>query len=118
YDPAPRMRVVGPGHTAGENTHVSQTVSDWTCSLDELVDLCPNLEHVALVIAWFGDDLRCGECSIGPRVEAAAREVHGADWSVMGLERGAAPVVSSHDGAAAYGGTPSDSAVLAAIADL
>ncbi|KRA55774.1 glycoside hydrolase/phage tail family protein [Devosia sp. Root635] len=118
YDPTPRVRIVGPGQTAGENTHVSSSVSDWTASIDELVALCPNLEHVALVVAWFGDDLRCGHCAIGPRVEAAERTVLGAEWSVMGLGRGDVPVVSSHGGGAAYGGTPSDAAVLAAIADL
>src|SRR5690606_36842999 len=57
-------------------------------------------------------------CTIGPRVEAAGREVQGTEWSVAGLGRGDVPVVSSHDGGAAYGGTPSDAAVLAAIADL
>ncbi|MBE0581825.1 glycoside hydrolase/phage tail family protein [Devosia sp.] len=118
YDPAPRVRIVGRGQTAGENTHLSASVSDWTASIDELMALCPNLEHVALVVAWFGNDLRCGHCAIGPRVEAAERSVLGADWSVMGLGRGDVPVVSTHNGGAAYGGTPSDASVLAAIADL
>lgn len=118
YDPSPRVRVTGPGATVGENTHVSASVSDWTCSIDELMDLCPNLERVALVVAWFGNDLRCGSCAVGPRVEAAARAVQGAEWSVMGLTRGAVPVVSFHDGGPAYGGTPSDASVLSAIADL
>ena len=36
----------------------------------------------------------------------------------MGYGRADVPVVSDHDGGPAYGGTPSDSAVLAAIADL
>lgn len=118
YDPSPRVRVKTPGSTLGENTHVSQSVSDWTCSIDELMDLCPNLEHVALVVAWFGNDLRCANCAIGPRVEAASRDVVGASWSVMGLGRGSVPVVSTHAGGPAYGGTPSDASVRAAIADL
>jgi len=118
YDPTPRVRLAGPGETVGENTHVFPHVSDWSWSIDELTALCPNLQHVALVVAWFGDDLRCGQCSIGPRVEAAHRPMLDTDWSVAGLARGDVPVVSSHNGSAAYGGTPSDSAVLAAIADL
>lgn len=118
YDPAPRVRIVGRGQTAGENTHLSAAQSDWTASIDELMALCPNLEHVALVVAWFGNDLRCGHCAIGPRVEAAERSVLGTDWSVMGQGRGDVPVVSSHNGGAAYGGTPSDASVLGAIADL
>jgi hypothetical protein len=118
YDPSPRVRVVGPGSTALENTHQSQDVSDWTLSIDELCDLCPNLTNVSLVVAWFGDDLRCGHCTIRPKVESASRNVKGTDWSVAGLGRGAAGVVSTYDGGPAYGGTPSDAAVRAAIADL
>lgn len=118
YDPVARVRLVSPGVTLGENTHVSRDVSDWTLSIDELIDLCPNLENVALVIAWFGDDLRCGECAIGPRVEAADRNVLDTEWEVEGLGRGDVPLVSSSGGGPAYGGTPSDAAVRAAIADL
>ncbi len=118
YDPTPRVRVVGPGATVNENAHQSAATSDWTLSLDELTSLCPNLEHVALVVAWFGDDLRASHCTIAPRVEASARDVNGASWSVAGLSRSAAQVVSFVDGGPAYGGTPSDAAVLAAIADL
>jgi len=118
YDPGVRVRVVGRGAVETDNAHQSALVSDWSLSLDELQDLCPNLEHVALVVSWFGDDLRCGECSVRPKVEAASREVRGADWSVAGISRDEAEVVSIHDGGPAYGGTPSDAAVLAAIADL
>ena len=118
YDPAPRVRLLGPGQTQGKNTHVSASVSDWTVSIDQLMDLCRNLQHVALVVAWFGNDLRCGSCTVGPRVEAADREVLGTSWSVAGLGRGSVPLVSQHNGSPAYGGTPSDASVLAAIADL
>ena len=118
YDPVPRVRVVGPGATEPENTHLSRERADWTLSIDELVALCPNLEHVALVVAWFGDDLRCAACSVAPRVEAAGRQVEDVAWAVAGLTRAGARLVSSHLGAPAYGGTPSDGAVLAAIADL
>jgi len=118
YDPVPRVRMVGPGATANENTHASSRLSDWTLSIDELQDLCPNLKHVSLVVAWFGDDLRCGSCTIRPKVEDATRAVAGTSWAVSGVQRGAAQVVSSFGGGPAYGGTPSDGAVLAAIADL
>ncbi|GHA29272.1 hypothetical protein GCM10007989_26060 [Devosia pacifica] len=118
YDPQPRVRIVGPGETRGENTHLSQFTSDWTLSIDELQALCPNLKHVALVVSWFGDDLRCGHCTVGPRVEAAQRNLDGVKWSVAGLGRSDVPVVSQHAGGPAYGGTPSDEAVHAAIVDL
>src|SRR5262249_35082066 len=118
YDPEPLVRIVSPGVTASENAHLSAEASDWSLSIDELVALCPNLEHVALVVAWFGDDLRCGHCTIAPKVESTTRVVEGAEWAVAGLTRETAGVVSTHDGGPAYGGTPSDAAVLAAIADL
>lgn len=118
YDPVARVRIVGRGAAQRENAHASALVSDWTVSIDELQDLCPNLEHVALVVSWFGDDLRAGECSVRPKVEAASRAVKGAEWSVAGISRDEAEVVSTHDGGPAYGGTPSDGAVRAAISDL
>jgi hypothetical protein len=118
YDPAPRVRVLGPGAGVSENAHLLAGTSNWTCSIDELQALCPNLEHVALVVSWFGDDLRCGSCAVAPRVEGADRTIEGTSWSVAGISREAAQVVSSHNGGPAYGGTPSDASVLAAIADL
>src|SRR5690606_13878371 len=113
-----RVRITGVGRTASENTQMSGLRSDWDISIDELTALCPNLEHVGLVVAWFGTDLRCGECVIEPRVEASNRDIKGANWAVAGRSRAAANVVSEHNGGPAYGGTPSDASVLAAIADL
>ena len=118
YDPTPRVRILGHGSIEAENTHILGRSSDWSISIDELQGLCPNLEHVALVVAWFGDDLRCGNCKVQPRVENASRQIKGTQWVVNGLTRAEVPVVSYHDGGPAYGGTPSDTAVLAAIADL
>jgi hypothetical protein len=118
YDPTPRVRIVRKGTTETENSHQTAGQSDFTVSIDELVALCPNLEHVELVVAWFGDDLRAGECRVRPKVESASRKVKGTEWQVAGLDRADAEMVSEVDGGPAYGGTPSDEAVRAAIADL
>ncbi|WP_425033498.1 baseplate multidomain protein megatron [Pelagibacterium sp.] len=118
YDPKPRVRVLGPGRAAAENCHLSAVRSDWDMSIDELTALCPDLEHVGLVVAWFGTDLRCGQCVVEPRVDSTNKQVKGTNWSVAGLERSEVNRVSDHDGGAAYGGTPSDASVKAAIADL
>lgn len=118
YDPRPRVRLLGGGRTKPENTHMSRQLSDWTLSLDELQALYPNLKHVALVVAWFGDDLRCGQCSVAPRVESRDKAVRRVEWEVAGLERDEARPVSWHEGGPAYGGTPSDAAMIAAIEDL
>jgi hypothetical protein len=105
-------------HSAGGlvNRNNLMAASDWTASIDELAALCPALETVALVVSWFGDDLRAGECHIAPRVEFTGSG--GENWSVAGVGRSGCAAVSRIDDRPAYGGTPADSAVLAAIADL
>lgn len=118
YDPRPRVRVLGPGRAAAENCHLSAARSDWDISIDELTALCPDLEHVGLVVAWFGTDLRCGQCTVEPRVDSTSKQVRGTNWQVAGKTRAEANRVSDHHGGAAYGGTPSDASVKAAIADL
>ncbi|WP_029042680.1 baseplate multidomain protein megatron [Cucumibacter marinus] len=118
YDPEPRYRILGPGASRPENVHQREGLSDWTVSLDELQALCPSLEHVALVVSWFGDDLRCGQCSIRPKTVGTDRDIRDADWEVSGIGRSGATPVTEALGGPAFGGTPSDASVLAAIADL
>lgn len=98
------------------NTLVAST--DWQASLDELQALCPNLESVALVVAWFGTDLRAGNCRVLPGVEVGYRREESRAWSVAGLSREDAYVVSRHAGGPAYGGSPSDQSLIEAIRDL
>ncbi|MEW9837857.1 baseplate multidomain protein megatron, partial [Mesorhizobium marinum] len=106
------------GETEAVNRHTLLEGTDLTASLDELQMLCPNLEHVAVVVAWFGDDLRAGSCRIRPGVTTDNGAGFSANWRVSGVARGSAMVVSTHDGGAAYGGTPSDRSVMDAIADI
>ncbi|WP_150522946.1 baseplate multidomain protein megatron [Roseibium sediminis] len=107
-----------PGVTESINAHVPGSVSDWTASIDELQALCPNLKRVALIVAWFGDDLRAGHCTIRPKVEEGWKQTSGASWSVAGVQREDAVPVSRVEDRPAYGGTPSDETVIAAIRDL
>ena len=118
YDPLPVARVGGPGVTLAENVHAVRDVSDWTVSIDELQSLCPSLEWVTLVVAWFGDDLRAGHCTVKPKVDSATKVTSGATWSVSGLTRASAETVSLVEGRPAYGGSPNDLSVMRAIADL
>jgi hypothetical protein len=108
---------VRAGETLSLNRNILYAGSDWEASLDELQALCPNLERVALVVSWFGDDLRAGNCKITPRVSMAIPYKDDA-WKVSNLTRGTAKVVSQHDGKAAFGGTPDDKSVIFAIQDL
>ena len=118
YDTLSVTREVAEGVTEPENAHASGVRSDWTVSLDQLSSTCRNLEAASLVVAWFGTDLRCGSCEVKPGVESATKATDPETWSVGGIGRGAAHVVSSSGGDPAFGGTPSDASVIRAIQDL
>ncbi|MBB4007318.1 baseplate multidomain protein megatron [Allorhizobium taibaishanense] len=107
----------GDGSQRIVNRNTLTAATDWQASLDELQALCPNLAHAALVVSWFGTDLRADHCAILPGVEMASRDESRA-WSVSGITRAKAHVVSQSGGGPAYGGTPSDKSVIEAIKDL
>jgi hypothetical protein len=117
YSPTVVKGVVGPGNQAPVNRHIDGSVSDWQAALDELQATCPNLERVALVVAWFGNDLRAGDCTLKPAVVDRTTE-NAPAWGAAGLTRTTARLVSTYDGKPAFGGTPSDASVIAAIRDL
>ncbi|MFT0890921.1 baseplate multidomain protein megatron [Pseudochelatococcus sp. G4_1912] len=115
YETATVMRMLGPGVSAPENQHQGQRGTDMLASFDALAAVCPNLQRVAIVTSWFGNDLRAGQCTIKPRVEYNNKHTFGGTWSVAGLLRHQVEEVSRIDGNPAYGGTPSDASVLAII---
>lgn len=118
YEPASVTKTVSDGVTENVNHHLPGSQSDWTQSINQLQALCPNLEWASLIVTWFGSDLRCGECVVEPRVDAATKATNGQTWSVAGLTRNNANLVSSVNDRAAFGGTPSDQSVINAIQDL
>lgn len=118
YDTINTVQVFGPGSYGAEARHVSTAGSDFESSLDQLLAACPNIERVSLVVAWFGDDLRAGECRIRPMCERHLKSTFPQEWAVGGLSRLLLPDVSKHEGRAAYGGTPADVTVVRAIRKL
>ncbi|CAH1656806.1 Putative tail protein [Hyphomicrobiales bacterium] len=118
YEPQAVSQVLGPGVTRSENRHQLFRPSDVVASLDVLQALCPNLERIALVVSWFGDDLRAGHCTITPRVETYLKTTEDLQWQVAGLDRMSARQVSQLDARPAYGGTPSDSSVIDLIREI
>ena len=118
YAAEPVFRRDGPGVEVAENLHAERERANLLVSLDQLAVDFPNCETVMLVVAWFGNDLRCGECQIRPGVEIAAKLNTPHAWKVGDVTREGAHLVSSHDGAPAFGGTPSDRSVLQAIDEL
>ncbi len=118
YDTTSVTRTVSAGVTASENAHVSTTNSNWTVSLDQLQAKCKNIDAASLVVAWFGDDLRCGQCTVKPGVDSASKITSPYDWQVSGIGRSSARLVSKIGGQATFGGTPSDASVIRAIQDM
>jgi len=105
------------GNTSLENARRGSGQSDWSVSLDMLEGVLPNCGTVALVVSWFGTDLRAGYCQFEPRVELADKFTL-PDWRVSGLSRADANLVSQIDGKPAFGSTPADESVMGAIQDL
>jgi hypothetical protein len=117
YETAEVMRDLGGGRWLSENRRGSGGV-DVKASLDALQEQLPGVGSVSLFVAWFGDDLRAANCALAPKVETRDKSTAPLSWLAGGLGRSSAPVVSSIDGDAAYGGTPSDHSVLSAIAEI
>jgi hypothetical protein len=111
-------RVGFGGERFTENAHSRLGTSDFNVAVDQLEAALPNAASVSLVSSWFGTDLRAGYCQVLPGVERADKDTAPLMWSVAGVSRGAARVVTQQDGRPAYGGTPSDSTVISAIRNL
>jgi hypothetical protein len=115
YATTPQRRVMSEGHEIGENLHVQTERSDFDVSLDNLARDFPSVTSVSLVVAWFGTDLRAGACQIVPKVEGTSKQTRPANWSVAGVTRSSATLVSQSGGKPAYGGTPDDQSVIEGI---
>jgi hypothetical protein len=118
YDTVIHSRDLGGGATTQENQFAGEDAADWHVALDDLEASLPNVGTVLLVVGWFGDDLRAGNCTVRPKVEFAAKTTTPNAWKVHTLTRDLALVVSTVDGRPAYGGTPSDDSVVRAVRDL
>ncbi|MHA3977373.1 baseplate multidomain protein megatron [Halovulum sp. GXIMD14794] len=107
------------GAQTPENLNALSDTADMVVALDRLQAMAPNVESVSLVVAWFGNDLRVGDCKIRPGVEVSAKTTSPQTWSVNGVSRAAAHLVSRDDqDRPVYGGTPADFAVVQAIKEM
>ncbi|MEP0070028.1 glycoside hydrolase/phage tail family protein [Pyruvatibacter sp.] len=118
YEPSPVTKTFPGGVSQPVNTNNALGGTDWKVAIDQLQETCPNLVRAGLIVSWFGDDLRAGECTVRPKVERGDTQTTPSDWSVAELTRATADTVSQIDSRPAYGGTPSDASVIAAIKDL
>ena len=106
----------GPGLARSANVHAPGGVTDFAASLDALSEELPGVGSVAMVVCWFGDDLRCADCRVTPRVEQRMAEGEPMGWGVSGVGREDAVLVPRDgEGRPIYGGTPSDASVIEAV---
>ncbi|PZX17704.1 putative tail protein [Palleronia aestuarii] len=105
----------GPGVSHYSNVNTPSGATDFAASLDALVGELPRCGAASLIVSWFGDDLRCGHCTVEPKVEQ--NEIDGVEmsWRAGGIGRSAARTIPLRDGSVIYGGTPSDASVVEAI---
>ena len=118
YDTIAIMRQSAPGVSVSENRHVLTHPTDFLASLDNLQTVCPRVQHISLVVSWFGDDLRAGRASLAPRIDNASKTTLPDIWRCAGLMRADARLVSFDQGRPIYGGTPSDQSVIRAIHEM
>ncbi|MEM6534209.1 MAG: glycoside hydrolase/phage tail family protein [Pseudomonadota bacterium] len=108
-----------PGIEQALNMNNGEGRADFMVSLDQLNADLPNVNHAALTVGWFGNDLRAGACTVRPGVETHDRNTVPYQWSVDGRSRNSSYLISkSPIGNANYGGTPADAAVFEGIAAL
>lgn len=105
----------GVGRSESANVNTITGLTDFSTSLAQLSDEIPDAQGVALVVSWFGDDLRCGSCTIQPKVEKKTYDGVEMPWVVSGLQRKDATLIPKVSGAPVYGGTPADRSIVEAI---
>ncbi|MEL7280150.1 MAG: glycoside hydrolase/phage tail family protein [Pseudomonadota bacterium] len=109
----------GRGSVRVANVNSAAQKSDFLVSVENLTGELPNCGATSLIVSWMGDDLRCGNCTIRPKVERDTEDGLNQPWRSGGLNRFNAEIVPRDAGGApVYGGTPSDQSVIEAIRGL
>ncbi|MDJ0821452.1 MAG: glycoside hydrolase/phage tail family protein [Paracoccaceae bacterium] len=103
------------GKKAVANVNSPSEQPDFNTSLQQLTDELPNCGAGSLIVSWFGDDLRCGDCEIKPKVEQKDYDPGKMPWRVAGLTRSTAELVPQEAERPVYGGTPTDQSIIQAI---
>ncbi len=107
-----------PGKTKAANISTPSGKTDFATSVEAMEEELPNCGSVSIVVSWFGDDLRCDQIKLRPKVEQADVDGKSMPWSVSGVGRSGAQLVPQLNGRVIYGGTPTDQSVVEAIKDL
>jgi len=108
----------GDGYGLLENMFNGQGIANFTASRNRMSDDLPNVESVALHVAWAGNDLRCDQIAIKPAIDGASKLTYPYVWEVNGVARADAYMLSEDDIGVVLQATPADRAVVEAIQDL
>lgn len=115
-----QVRVIedeGKSHLANVNTSAGK--ADALVALDQLEAELPEAQAVSLVVSWFGNDLRCGQCAVRPGVEYRETVTEPGAWSAGGASRLNAHLVGrDEEDRPVFGGTPSDRSVIELIREM
>ena len=106
---------VDKGVSRKANVNNAEGRADINVALSHLQSEMPQVDRASLVVSWFGDDLRCGQCQIRPAVEQRDTDGSEMPWVVSSTSRYSAFQVSQLEGRPAFGGTPADASVVQAI---
>lgn len=100
-----------------ENMHrQGSSEADVVIALRQLWEQYPNCNTISVVISWFGNDLRAGDCEIKPRIGLPVSTKNAAswlpnNWTVAGLTAQQVDATSIVGGKNVYGSTPSDQSI-------
>ncbi|SLN59906.1 baseplate multidomain protein megatron [Pseudooctadecabacter jejudonensis] len=108
----------GYGRRESANVNTPSGKTDYLVSVEAMEEELPKCGSVTMVVSWFGDDLRCGNCQLKPKVEQTEADGDEMAWRVADIARAEAETVPLEAGRPLYGGTPADAAVVEALRDL
>jgi hypothetical protein len=110
---------VQQGEQQSINMHNAYGIANAMVSLNQLENVCPNVEWVSVVVTWFGDTMDAGTCVVKPGVEFQTGAITSPDtWQVGTFDRSTAKLITFVDDAPQYGGTPDDDSILRLLDEL
>ncbi|MGI4776226.1 MAG: baseplate megatron protein TIM-barrel domain-containing protein, partial [Janthinobacterium lividum] len=102
------------------NSHNYSDLADSVHSLNQLLQICENIEWVSPVVCWFGDSTNVSLCKIKPAVEFNDSNItYSEEWKVGYYRRSSAKLISRDiEGNPKYGGSVNDDSILRYLEEL
>lgn len=102
------------------NSHNHYNIADSIHSLNQLQMVCENIEWVAPVVCWFGDNVNAKDCIIRPAVEFKNKNItYSENWRVGKYDRNNAyEITKDEHNNPIYGGSINDASVIRYLAEI